>query len=343
MGPEVMEASTEAVRSRLTSFLEVDPEHRAWIRQSPEDESCIVVGSLASQLQAQTALKKMKAATAVAKARAMLGVICSQLGYLGYVDKLELLVLLPWNEYQQSKAIEERLRNGLQEFYFGEHQVKFKLDRLKILPEGYGLVQLGKFNQEKKAGLRVAWMMGFRNAGLVMCDAGKSPTGATSVYGLWWVVDKLLGDYGLTDRLELARIIDRVHGRKLTEAPELRALASRLCGTVGEQKEFQTRLLQSIDRELESYWNLLWQWFQENVNEPLSSIAIAGGTSVLFEAKIAEYFPGVPLMRGEDWREEIEEILKRSTRIQEKHELMAEAIRCVDVLGVGRLFRGREG
>lgn len=156
------------------------PEDSVYLRIGKEYSA---VGALGRIQEGDAGLKLPKRERAVEKILAALGVIWERIGITSHAMEVELMLLLPLNEYwKDTQELLRELRDSASEFMFRDHELSIHLDNVNIFPEGAGIflargLELGLAIRNE---VITVIMCGHRNLSVLTFDRGNAPVETNS-------------------------------------------------------------------------------------------------------------------------------------------------------------------
>ncbi len=307
-------AIEEITKSKLDSYMA----RLGWIGSPSADQQLwvewntrvVVLGDFAACFDALDRLKELKYENALWKVLAAIGLIV-EINKVKISSKkpirLELALLLPWNEYSDRHRFEEQLRVMLANFQVRKLSLKVNLERFLCRPEGGGLAALRiklqgvDWLREKQLGVL---MFGHRNTTALYFDRGQLKLGDSPLLGFANMLDMVVDMTSGLDRERLAdtifnarySIIDQVYNQERCYTPrpdwksfsEIGALASAKDPTLREKE------IEDIDKAISvataEYWDKLKRWMDTVLPIGLSEVIIGGGAAYHVEVELEKYF-----------------------------------------------------
>ena len=309
--PPVIE---EITKSKLNSYMErlgwigsPSPDQQLWVEWN---QRVMVLGDFAVNFDALDRLKELKYENALWKVLAAIGLIVELNNVKASAKKpikLELALLLPWNEYSDRRRFEEQFRVMLADFQVRKLSLKVNLSRFLCRPEGGGLAAL-RIKQQGVDWLRTSQlgvlMFGHRNTTALYFDRGQLKLGDSPLLGFANMLDLVVDMTSGLDRERLASaifsarysMISDVSDSELgyTQRPKwitfsaIKALASAKDPTLRE-KELND-IANAISVATAEYWDKLKRWMDKVFPTPLNEVIIGGGAAYHVEVELEKYF-----------------------------------------------------
>ena len=309
--PPVIE---EITKSKLNSYMErlgwigsPSPDQQLWVEWN---ERVMVLGDFAAHFDALDRIKELKYENALWKALAAIGLIIEQNSVKVSAKKpikLELALLLPWNEYSDRRRFEEQFRVMLADFQVRKLSLKVNLSRFLCRPEGGGLAAL-RIKQQGVDWLRNqqlgVLMFGHRNTTALYFDRGQLKLGDSPLLGFANMLDMVVDMTSGLDRERLASAIFSARYSLISSVPDselsytrrpkwitfsaIKALASAKDPTLRE-KELND-IAHAISVATSEYWDQLKRWIGKVFPTPLNEVIIGGGAAYHVEVELEEYF-----------------------------------------------------
>ncbi|AFZ15654.1 hypothetical protein Cri9333_4891 (plasmid) [Crinalium epipsammum PCC 9333] len=371
MLPEVASVSRETLenyRSGKGQLGSPRPEDEAWVEW---ENQIYLVGSFARDFSGDVGLKELKYERAIYKTSAIIGVIIDKASSTKRnVNNitLELVVLLPWNEYEDRNRLKDQLTKILADYTFRGQPLKVKLTNFLCRPEGSGLAMV----RVKQKGLDwfrdrtlAVLMFGHRNVTALQFSGGRMVKGESPEIGFMKLEDKVLERTSGQKPLELSRAIfqadylmmnrpDNFSSIKLENTAAIQGLAR------SRDPEFRLSEIKKITEAITSsraeYWQELEQWLDRCLPRDLDEVIICGGAGVYLKPELNKYFgvreksqlprlpqpgdrPIVPICWGADITEQVETAFDKLKT--ERHQKEALAFRLIDIFGLFNYFKGK--
>ncbi|BDA76539.1 unknown protein (plasmid) [Calothrix sp. PCC 7716] len=312
LAPAVEEISA----ARLDSY----KERKGWIGSPHPDKELwvtwnkrvVVLGDFASKFDPIDRLGELKYENALWKVLGAIGLIVENNEFLVSPKKplkVELALLLPWNEYNDRKKFEEQLRKMLASFKVRELNLKVSLERFLCRPEGGGLAAL-RIKEEGVDWLRDqqlgVLMFGHRNTTALYFDRGELKVGDSPLLGFAVLLDMVVEMTSGLDRERLASAIFKARYASInsiysatqyqpaTSRPKwsncdaIKALAS------AKDPDLRDKEIQDIDNAINAatseYWSKLERWMKKVFPIELDEVIIGGGAAYYIEPELEDYF-----------------------------------------------------
>lgn len=309
-----------AVEEIPAAFLDNYKERKGWIGSPHPDQELwvtwnnrvVVLGDFASKFDPQDRLGELKYENALWKVLGAIGLIM-EINELKVSPKkplkVELALLLPWNEYNDRKKFEEQLRKMLASFKVRSLSLKVSLERFLCRPEGGGLAAL-RIKQKGVDWLRNqklgVLMFGHRNTTALYFDRGELKLGDSPLLGFAVLLDMVVSMTSGLDRERLASaifkaryaLIDEIYSSteyhtytrrpKWSNCNAIKALASAKDPDLRD-KEIQD-IGNAISTATSEYWSKLERWMKKVFPLELDSVIIGGGAAYYIEPELENYF-----------------------------------------------------
>ena len=141
---KVSRATLDNYRSGKGQLGSPRPEDEAYVEW---DNQIYLVGSFARDFSGDAGLEELKYERAIYKTLAVVGVIIDKANSSSAKRNLnnitlELVVLLPWNEYEDRNTLKDELTKILADYSFRGQPLKVKLTDFMCRPEGSGLAMV---------------------------------------------------------------------------------------------------------------------------------------------------------------------------------------------------------
>ncbi len=286
------------------------PDQELWVTW---DKRVVVLGDFASKFDPIDRIKELKYENALWKVLGAIGLIVETSKVKVPPKKplkVELALLLPWNEYSDRKKFAEQLRKMLAGFKVRDLNLKVELKRFLCRPEGGGLAALRIKEQgidwlrDQQLGVL---MFGHRNTTALYFDRGELKLGDSPLLGFATMLDMIIEATSGLDRERLAAAINKAryasfkeiysitqYGRAATSHPKwatcdaIKDLASAKDPTLRE-KEIQD-IASAIDVATAEYWDKLQRWMGRVFTNSLDEVIIGGGAAYHIEPELENYF-----------------------------------------------------
>ncbi len=311
----------EIPHSKLNNFLD----RRGWIgvRDSARESwviwnnRLVVLGEFAFHFDPEDRIKEIKYENALWKILCAVGLIVEKLGIKAHKRralKLNLALLLPWNEYSDRDRMLEQLKIMLSEFEFCSTVLKVNLESFLCRPEGGGLATariktLGK-DQFCSRDIGVL-MFGHRNTTALYFKKGRLESGDSPLLGFSNLLDMVIE---MTSGLDRKRLLEGIYkARNESESkiynsdyertyhPEwatckgIHALANARDSQL-RSKEIRD-IANAISTATDEYWYKLERWISSTFNKKMDEVIIGGGAAYHIEPELERYFNCRPVYR----------------------------------------------
>lgn len=301
MGAEYFPLSSNRADSLTNDSNLGSPEDNAWIRTTKSGE-CHTVGLLASNQQATTSIKKSKQELLDYKILAAIGAIATR-EKLDSSFKLELGVLIPYNEYtklKEDKDWSSNLKSTLSSFYFQTRQLKVKLSDLQCVPEGYGIASYlsqGEYAADFSNGNSAVIMLGYRNTSCLYFRRGtldQNFSKTTTLFGFHALLEKMVEKVPTLEKKDLIRAISTKTEENWSYSSDLynyKEVETKLQFEALSRKSESQQLEQAYQTSLSEYWKLLSDWLDEILPQvkEINLMVFGGGSYQLLKTQLAQY------------------------------------------------------
>ncbi len=325
--PEVMQCSEKHLNTYRSKRINIYATEREdiWVKLD-NSETAFAVGYLAQNLLVDINLKALKYESALYKILAVLGIIAqkqkSQIG-------VNLLVMLPWSEWNDQTKLKEQLHTAVKSFWFRGKRIKLNLKNCRCLPEGSGVTLKRYLGASQATKTVVTLVFGHRNTSCLVFGRGVLIEGDTTNQGFHRLIEKILTLTSGQDRKQLTQIVYQL-GDPLDRDNSLVYLLCKSQNPSHQQRE-AIELVDAIQQAQIYYWELINQWLLTKIPAKVDEIVIAGGAAKYLYARLGHRFLDTPTYWGTDWQELIEN--HSSFKRLDLHEQDREslAFRLVDV------------
>lgn len=315
MSPDIEKITQASLDSYMNSLGWVGTPHpskQLWVRCK---ECVMVLGDFAAKFDPQDKLMELKYENALWKVLGIIGLIVETEKIILPKKKpltIDLAILLPWNEYSDSKRFKEKLEKMLADFQVRENKLKVKLNKYLCRPEGGGLalLQLSQFGddwlQKQQVGIL---MFGHRNTTSLYFDQGelKKDSSSSPLLGFSQMLDMVIEAKSGLNREKLASAIfkaryekrkeiyevDRYRDAETTHPKWADCSAIRALATAKDPElrsdEIKT-IVTAITDFTEMYWKKIERWLNQVFPTPLSKVVIGGGAAYHIQPELEDYF-----------------------------------------------------
>lgn len=277
------------------------PERQAWVKV---DNSLVAVGELAEKFSQLDRRKMPKYENALYKILTAIGVIVeTHFVPIKKRVKVQLGLLLPWNEYKDRKRLLGELKRISPEYEFRGRKVQVIIESFVCYPEGGGIAMarvkskgLDWFKQERLGVL----MLGDRNWTGLCFESGQIQKGASPLEGFSFLLDYIIDNAPcLLNREILNHAIFKgiIEGNKkqykLSEHSwsELEAIQSL---ATARKISLRRSEINDIDRAITlaaQDWSIkLKRFLSEIFPQKLTEINVCGGALPFFKPLIENHF-----------------------------------------------------
>lgn len=277
------------------------PEQQAWVKV---DDNLIAVGQLAEKFSPADGRNIPKYENALYKILAAIGVIIeNHFMPTRRRIKIQLGLLLPWNEYKDRKRLEQEIQRITSEYEFRTHKVKVKIERFICYPEGGGIAMarikangLSWFKQERLGVL----MLGDRNWTGLYFEQGQIKQGASPLEGFSFLLDRVIENAPcLLNREKLNHAIFNAiieANKKQHSASEFSWCELEAIESLATARKISLRKseIHDIDRAIalvaKDWFDKLKRFLKETFPQKLTEVNVCGGTLPFFKPSIENYF-----------------------------------------------------
>ena len=310
MGPEVEKIEP----NWLNSYFELEG---ALTRPAPEKEAYLtwgeetyVVGDFAHRFNPEDRIAEAKYENASYKVLAAIGVILTSSKLITKKTiKCQLALLLPWNEYKDSKILEKRLEEMLSEYEFQGQKLRVRLEKFVCKPEGFGLAMLRMREKGtdyfRESNIAVI-MLGHRNSTALMLEKGAF-RGESPLYGFRELLDTVVKRTSGLERDALASSIFRAirdfqrEQSRYSEPPKTSRpdfTMQEAFQKLGRAKDSKLRaseiaeVAKVLTVATQEYWVKLNRWFDKFLlpNSELREVIISGGAALYWKGELEKRF-----------------------------------------------------
>lgn len=311
MSSALTEVSLERIENKLrrSNWIgQPNPEQQAWIGIGNET---IAVGGFAEEFNPIDYRTKPKYENALYKILAAIGVIIQtnrtpkrkQL-------KIQLGLLLPWDEYRTQELLVEELKRLSSEFEFRGQKIRVKIQNCICYPEGGGIAS-SRIKQEqagwfKKQRLGIL-MLGDRNCTALYFERGKLKDGASPLIGFSFLLDQIIKGtpYLLSQEKSQKNLSNAIFrgidlAKKWTTKsdksgrPLWQEISSIKDLATAKNENLRKAEVEDINNAITTYseeWeHKLSKLIQEVFPDSLTELNVGGGALLFYEPFIKEYF-----------------------------------------------------
>ena len=307
MSSALDEVSRERMENKLnqSNWLSFPkPEQQAWLGNG--GSKVIAVGELAEKFSPLDRRQEPKYENALYKILAAIGVIIEthQISRRKKF-KVQLGLLLPWNEYKDRERLLNRLEKLSSEYEFRGQKVRVKIKKPDCIcyPEGGGIAMarvrekgLDWFKQQRLGVL----MLGDRNWSGLCFDSGQIKSGASPLDGFSFLLDRVIENSPcLLNREKLSEAIFKgiAQAKKNQERyprPQWQELEPIQSLATARDSDLRESEVKDIDRAMTMVakdWEVkLLNLIQQVFPKPLTELNVGGGSLPFFAPLIEEHF-----------------------------------------------------
>ncbi|MGB3203819.1 MAG: ParM/StbA family protein [Crinalium sp.] len=344
------------------------PEDEAYVEW---DNNIYLVGSFARDFSGDAGLGELKYERAIYKVAAVVGVIIEKASSIKRNVSnitLELVVLLPWTEYEDRDTLKDELTKILADFSFRGQPLKVKLTNFLCRPEGSGLAMV-RVKQKGMDWFRdrtlAVLMFGHRNVTALQFSGGRMVSGESPELGFMKLESKALERTSGQKPFELSGAIfqaDYVNTNRDKGSPPIKLENNPVIQGLARSKKPELRagevlkIANAITSSRAEYWAELEQWLDRCLPNRLDEVIICGGAGIYLKPELNKYFgvrerstlpgvaqpfdrPKVPICWGADLTSVVETAFESLTK--KRHQEEALAFRLIDIFGLFEHFRSK--
>ena len=306
MSSALDEVSTERMENKLKHSNWIGfpkPEQQAWLGNGNSNK-VVAVGELAEKFSPIDRRAEPKYENALYKILAAIGVIMetNQISKRRKF-KVQLGLLLPWNEYKDRERLLERLEKLSPEYEFRGQKIRVKIQNCICYPEGGGIAMarvrekgLDWFKQQRLGVL----MLGDRNWTGLCFDSGQIKGGASPLDGFSFLLDRIIEDAPCLlnrERLSHAIFTAIAQAKKSQDhfsRPQWQELESIQSLATARDTNLRKSEVKDIERAMTmvaSEWEVkLLNLIQQVFPKPLTELNVGGGSLPFFAPLIESHF-----------------------------------------------------
>ena len=308
---EITKPKLDGFMARLGWIGSPHPDQQLWVEWN---ERVVVLGDFASSFDPQDRLGELKYENALWKVLGAIGLIV-EINKLKVSPKktlkVELALLLPWNEYSDRKKFSEQLQKMLAGFQVRKMALKVSLERFLCRPEGGGLAAI-RIKQQGIDWLRSkqlgVLMFGHRNTTALYFDRGQLKSGDSPLLGFATMLDMVVEMTSGLDRERLAGAIFQARHALLKEIysadysytrhPDWSKNAAIIDLASAKDPDLRNKEVQDIAKAISvattEYWDKLQRWMSRVLPSELDEVIIGGGAAYYVEPELEGYFNAEP-------------------------------------------------
>lgn len=287
------------------------PKRDMWLKIGNQ---VVVLGHLATKFDPKDRLKALKYEFAIYKVLAAIGLIieehqisCNQ------AIRLNLGILLPYNEYRDGQKFQEQLTKMLARYQFRGKTIKVKIKEFLCRPEGGGLA-IALLSQNGKEWLRekrvACLMLGHRNVTALNFQEGEMVTAESPLLGFNLFLERVcqlksgLNPEQLVTALFRARASEagqeQIYGNSYRSSsrplsyPDWQSLPDIQKLAMAEDPQLRQKEIEEIHQGIlqgkKEYWHKLKQWLDQVLLERLDYVVISGGSAEFLQPDLENYF-----------------------------------------------------
>ena len=304
---EITKPKLDNYMARLGWIGSPSPDQQLWVEWN---ERVVVLGDFASEFDPQDRIKELKYENALWKVLGAIGLIVETSNIKVSPKKplkVELALLLPWNEYSDRRKFEEQLRVMLAGFGVRNTALKVNLQRFLCRPEGGGLAAV-RIKQQGIDWLRSkqlgVLMFGHRNTTALYFDRGQLKLGDSPLLGFANMLDMVIEMTSGLDRERLAlaifqaryAVLDEIYNPNYshTRRPNWSTCAAIIALASAKDSNLRDKEVQDIDKAISvataEYWDKLQRWMSRVLPAQLDEVIIGGGAAYHVELELEKYF-----------------------------------------------------
>ena len=286
-------------RSNWIGFSQL--KEQAWLKNG---NNLVAVGGLAEKFSTEDRRHEPKYENALYKVLAAIGVIVETHSLSKRKQfKIQLGLLLPWNEYRDRERLVEEIKRLSSEYEFRGRTIKVKIQGCVCYPEGGGIVMSRArekgvdWFQKQRLGVL---MLGDRNWTALYFESGVVKDGASPLNGFSFLLERIIEDAPCLlkpEQLSNAIFTGIAQAKKQQDYlsrpqwQELRAIQSL---ATARDARFRESEVKDIDRAItmgaREWEEKLKDFIQKIFPKPLTELNVAGGSLPFFSPLIEEYF-----------------------------------------------------
>jgi hypothetical protein len=304
---EITKPKLDNYMARLGWIGSPSPDQQLWVEWN---ERVVVLGDFASCFDPQDRIKELKYENALWKVLGAIGLIVETSNIKVSPKKplkVELALLLPWNEYSDRRKFEEQLLVMLAGFGVRNTPLKVNLQRFLCRPEGGGLAAV-RIKQQGIDWLRSqqlgVLMFGHRNTTALYFDRGQLKLGDSPLLGFANMLDMVIEMTSGLDRERLAEaifqaryaVLDEIYNPNYnhTRRPNWSTCAAIIALASAKDPNLRDQEVQDIDKAISvataEYWDKLQRWMSRVLPKQLDEVIIGGGAAYHVEPELEKYF-----------------------------------------------------
>ncbi|RUR72630.1 hypothetical protein PCC6912_61870 [Chlorogloeopsis fritschii PCC 6912] len=304
---EITKTKLDNYMARLGWIGSPSPDQQLWVVW---DERVVVLGDFAACFDPQDRIKELKYENALWKVLGAIGLIVETSNIKVSPKKplkVELALLLPWNEYSDRRRFEEQLRKMLAGFGVRNTALKVSLERFLCRPEGGGLAAV-RIKQQGIDWLRSqqlgVLMFGHRNTTALYFDRGQLKLGDSPLLGFANMLDMVIEMTSGLDRERLAlaifqaryAVLDEIYNPNYsnTRRPDWSTCAAIIALASAKDPNLRDKEIQDIGKAISvataEYWDKLERWMSRVLPAQLDEVIIGGGAAYHVEPELEKYF-----------------------------------------------------
>lgn len=314
MPPEVEQISAEKLKNyqeRSGWLGNPAPEQQAWLEVNSK---VFGVGAFAAKFDPEDRIGELKYENALYKVLAAIGVIVQKCKLSARKQlKVQLAILLPWNEYSDRQRFQKQISKWLADYSFRGQTIKATVQNFLCRPEGGGLaaswIRLKGIDWLQSRRLGVV-MIGHRNTTALYFDHGELKSGDSPLIGFSTLLDNVIERTSGLTRESLATAIFKgirsasdeiyaisghgIYERVETKHPTwgkleaIKALASAKDATLREEEA--SDIAKALKIATDEYAEKITKWLDKVFPDPLDAVIISGGAAQFLEPELEQYF-----------------------------------------------------
>jgi hypothetical protein len=289
--PEIIGVPSSSIEAyqKSFSFAGTHPEETAWLEV--KGQSCFLGELARHRFRMERNLNEPKYNKAIYQCLAIIGSAIQREKVK--VSKLNLAIVLPFDEFRYKETFEEQLREGLKSFSFRGQDYSLKLDQFRCLPEGSGLYLRGRQSNgahwlASHKDITIALvMMGYRNISLMVMEKGIPKVTETTMQGFAQMIELIKQRVPVVDEQALIKAMSKSNGKQRQKAFDEIAV----CDDEQMRKKEIEKLVKAIKDAKEEYLNLVTSFFNANLKSfTVDEFVIGGGTANYLRSELRKYF-----------------------------------------------------
>jgi len=300
MSSALDEVEPEQLENQLKNFIGFPKsDQQSWVKV---DNRFVAVGELAEKFSPRDRRKISKYENALYKILSAIGVIVeTHFIPIRRRVKIQLGLLLPWNEYKDRERLLGELKRISPEYEFRGRKIRVIIEKFVCYPEGGGIAMaraksqgLDWFKQERFGVL----MLGDRNWTGLYFESGEMKKGASPLEGFSFLLDQIIDSAPcLLNRERLGNAIFKGIAESSTKKSsrltwsELKAIQSLATARNANLRRSEINDIDRAITQAERSWSIKLERFMAEIfPQKLTEINVCGGALPFFKLLIENYF-----------------------------------------------------